>query len=78
MVTVVGATTGCRLWFIEDWIVSVQRTAFAQTFFGKSLTKNFSERIKRQGLRPRTPWNFAVCGRRQGLCPLTPQAFEKA
>ena len=75
MVTVVGATTGCRLWFIEDWIVSVQRTAFAQTFFGKSLTKNFSERLKGGDSVPTPLWSFAVCGRRQGLCPLTPPAF---
>ncbi|MGN0606708.1 MAG: hypothetical protein ACI4JM_09325, partial [Oscillospiraceae bacterium] len=54
-----------------------RRLSAAQTFFGKSLTKNFSERIERQGLRPRTPWSFAVCGRRPKALPLETTSFLK-
>ena len=65
----------CPLLFYGNFIIPVQQTAFAQTFFGKSLTKNFFERIERQGLRPRTPWSFAVCGRRPKALPLETASF---
>ncbi|MGN0605751.1 MAG: hypothetical protein ACI4JM_04435, partial [Oscillospiraceae bacterium] len=44
-----------KLWLVWNFIIPVQRTAFAQTFFGKSLTKNFLERPLGRGLCPHTP-----------------------
>ena len=71
----VGATSGSPLRFIEKFIVLVLRTAFAQTFFGKSLTKNFFERHLGRGLPPPHP-HFAHSSD-QRLCLWKPPAFLK-
>ena len=67
--TYAGATIGRPLWFTGNFI---RRLKAAQTFFGKSLTKNFFERLKGGGCRPHTPNSD------QRLCLWNPQAFEKA
>ncbi|MGN0605852.1 MAG: hypothetical protein ACI4JM_04960 [Oscillospiraceae bacterium] len=45
--------------------------------FYKKVAKKFFGTIERQGLRPRTPWSFAVCGRRPKALPLETASFLK-
>ncbi|MGN0604942.1 MAG: hypothetical protein ACI4JM_00315, partial [Oscillospiraceae bacterium] len=50
--------------------------AFAQTFFGKSLTKNFFERIEGRGLCPHTP--VSLIRATKGFAFGNHQLFEKS
>ena len=69
----VEATNGRPLLLIGNFI---RRLPAAQTFFGKSLTKNFFELHLGRGLPPPHP-RFAHSSD-QRLCLWKPQAFEKA
>ena len=54
----------------------ILRTTFAQTFFGKSLTKNFFERLKGGGCRPHTP--VSLIRATKGSAFGNRQLFEKS